>query len=233
MSDQQMTDSVELAVRQEIAQIVNWSPETTLAEIENQLGALYGTAQQVGDESTMQIVNYTWNQVQLLAEQGAGLLDIAAAAKESLQEAIEQKESLIDAVEKVKADLESVEEERDDLLGERDYAYEQLTDLKEDLQNPWGSSRIEIAAMVEMIEESAYEAFSDNFDPSEYEDEAYDQLWQNTVENLTDIKVGKDKADKFTDIILNDYYMSKLTDAQRSELRDFIERFIILEEPKS
>lgn len=216
-----MSSDVQLSIQEEIVVAIG-DLSLPMAQIEERLGYLHQQAEQIGDQEAMMLVVQTWEHVQIVHQAASTAQELALAAKEMAETFNEQRNKALE-------ELEAVSEERDDLIGERDAAQEEIQEIKNDLRNPWDSSNKEISDLVSMVEDVAYDGFYENIDTSGFEDEAYDQIWQNTVENLTDISVGKEKADKFADIILNDYYMSKLTDAQRTELRDFIERFVVLQ----
>lgn len=202
MSDQP-TVNVELAIRDEIAQIAGWTPDMTLDEIGNQLGSLYGTAQQVGDENTMQIVSATWNQVQALATQGAGLLDIAAATKASLEEAIEQHDALVDEIESVRA--------------ERDQVKEELEEIEADLDDPFEASNWKISSLVEEIQESEYEY-------------AHDSVREDIIQFLESIGLTWKQAMKWCGILVDGY--RPLSSEDRADLFEVLNRIVPAEESK-
>jgi hypothetical protein len=217
-----MNSDVQLSIQEEIVAAIG-DLSQPMTYIEERLGYLHQQAEHAGDQEAMMLVVQTWEHVQIVHQAANTAQELAIAAKEMAETLNEQRNKAL-------AELEAVSEERDDLIGERDSAQEQLDDIKNDLRNPWDAKSHEVSSMVEMIEDSAYEGFYQSIDTTGFEDDAYDRVWQNALDNLTDIGVDSIKADAFVDIILNDYYMSKLTDAQRTELRDFIEQFVILED---
>lgn len=199
-----MTDqtnaSVELAIKEEIAQIAGWTPETNLEDIGNQLGQLYNVAAAAGDENSMAIIDDTFDKIETMIQQGAAVMEIAIAAKASLQEAIEQ----------------------------RDGALTELNELAEAMDNPFYTDNERVKDMVEFVEEYASENMEEYMS-----DVVYDELYYSTVERLTGIGVNRKKAESFADLTCNDYYMDLLAAERKAELRDFIERFIVIEEANS
>lgn len=207
MTNTEISTDVTLAIKEELAQIAGWAPDTTLQDIGNQLGSLYVTAEQAGDGGVMQIISDAWGQVQALAAQGAGLLDIAAATKAALQEAADQNDILVERVEEVESELNEAREE--------------LEDLQNDLLDPWEAKSALVAGVVEMVEQSAYEYASDSLSEDVMED-----VERSSVYNLEMIGVSEDKAERFVDIVLQGFYLHRIPAEKKEELRAFIEQFV-------
>jgi hypothetical protein len=134
MSDEVQLTKYQEAVLSEIISTVG-DPAATLDTIGGHLGQIWEDANNRGDEQALQLINTSWEYVQLMSQQQGHAMNLAAAARELAEIAQGQ-------LAKAQEEIEEVRNEYDDLVTAIDMgseAHELLADyaaeIREDAQN--------------------------------------------------------------------------------------------------
>lgn len=191
-----MTQDTQMSIREEIRQLAG-DISVPMVEVEMRLNVLYEDAQGKQDEQSMALVEQSWQHIQVMHAAYQNLEDLTVVAKTAAAE---------------------FQDQRDQAIEELDTTRGELSELEEALDNPLDTGNERVSNMVEIIADYAYENMGD---------EVYDDMYSEIIHSLkTHVGLQHHQAQRFVDVLINEFYMSRLSPSQIAALRSFVESFV-------